>query len=183
MSESEREYHRNYYQRVRRVSRLARIATKTALCWICDLAPGTAYWGLRDIHCCDPCLAKLVEAHTAQADIAQGVQRYIDDQGDSWEGQKVVHIIEKGQGGVWGELGEMADIPGIQALCGMLSPPGPMRFDMLQPKELKKWPLCPACIQAYADPAGLAKTENHHFGYAIPVRSRRKRAPDTAAVT
>ena len=58
---------------------------------------------------------------------------------------------------------------------------GPMRFDMLQPKELKKWPLCPACIQAYDDPPGLEANENHHYGYAIPTRA--KRVPKPAPVT
>ena len=117
-------------------------------------------------------------------DLQRGSDALDQDQDYGWEGEKVVHILEKGQGGMVGELGalgELADIPGIQALCGILSPPGPMRFDMLQPEVLKEWPLCPACIAIYADPPGLAENENHHFGYAIPTTATR--APDTVPVT
>ena len=103
------------------------------------------------------------------------------DQDYAWEGDKVVHIVEKGQGGVFGDLGDLADIPGIQALCGILSPPGPMRFDMLQPKELKKWPLCPACIETYSGPPGLEANDNHHYGYAMPATAAL--APNTVPVT
>ena len=185
MSEREREYHRNYYHRVRRARDLTRIAIESNMCWICDLAPGTAHWGPRDILCCGPCLAKVIEAHSEQQDRDQGVKRYIDaldqDAQAMWAGGKLVHIIEKGQGGVWGELGELAEIPGIEALCGILSPPGPMRFDLLQPKELRRWPICQRCLAIYVDPAGLETNENNCFGYALPTTAAL--APDTVPVT
>ena len=81
----------------------------------------------------------------------------------------------------WRELGELADIPGIQAICGILSPPGPMMLDMTGPKEMAKCPLCPACLHAYADPPGMTPLENHYFGYAIPTTPAPAPALETEA--
>ena len=132
-----------------------------------SFCPGvwTVYWGPRAIHSCEDCATKLSEWDMTWRPKAEAAAKATHD---LWAGPKVVHIFEKGQGGVWGELGELADIPGIQAICGILSPPGPMMLDMTGPKEMAKCPLCPACLQAYADPPGMTPLENHYFGYAIP---------------
>ena len=165
-----------------RAARIARKDLEGGLCGVCVLVPSAGHWGPLAIPACDLCLGAMANAEMAQQHVLD-LQRGSDalDQDYAWEGDKVVHIVEKGQGGVWGELGELVGLPGVQALCRVVSPPGPMRFDMLQPKELKKWPLCPACLAIYADPPGLEANENHHFGYAIPTTAAL--APDTVTVT
>ena len=187
MGRNSKEYDRNYYNQVTRTKKLARrIAVESSLCGVCVLVPWTGHWGPLDIPVCDQCLGAMATASMEQQSHVLDLQRGTEALGQdyAWEGDKVVHIVEKGQGGVWGELGDLADLadlPGIKALCGVVSPPGPMRFDMIQPKELKKWPLCPACIEGYPDPPGLTENENNHFGYAMPATAAL--APDTVTVT
>ena len=186
MGANSKEYNKSYYLRKTRAARIARKDLESPLCGVCVVVPWAGHWGPLEIPACDACLGALANAQKAQQSHVLDLQRGADalDQDYAWEGDKVVHIVEKGQGGVWGELGELgelAEIPGVQALCGILSPPGPMRFDMLQPKELKRWPLCPACLETYSDPPDLAENENNHFGYAIPTTAAL--APDTVPVT
>ena len=185
MGANSKEYDRRYYHRVTRAVRIARKDLESRLCGVCVLVPWTGHWGPLDIPACDQCLGAMANAEMAQQHVLD-LQRGSDalDQDYAWEGDKVVHIVEKGQGDVlYGEPdpASFADLPGIQALCGILSPSGPMMLDMMQPKELKKWPLCPACLQAYADPPGLTPLENNYFGYAIPTTAAL--APDTVPVT
>ena len=61
-----------------------------------------------------------------------------------------------------------ADIPGIQALCGILSPPGPRKGDMETPAALRRFGLCVACLQACPDPAGIAHRDRNYFAYVVP---------------
>ena len=162
---SRAEYFRQYYpQRKLREAVRAKLAVDP-VCQVCNWQFATVYWGPRAIHSCEDCATKLSEWDMTWRPKAEAAAKATHD---LWAGPKVVHIFEKGQGGVWGELGELADIPGIQAICGILSPPGPMMLDMTGPKEMAKCPLCPACLQAYADPPGMTPLENHYFGYAIP---------------
>ena len=180
MGANSKEYNKSYYLRKTRAARIARKDLESPLCGVCVVVPWAGHWGPLEIPACDACLGALANAQKAQQSHVLDLQRGSDalDQADAWEGDKVVHIFEKRQGGVWGEL---ADIPGIQAICGILSPPGPIMLDMLQPKELKRWPLCPACLETYSDPPDLAENENNHFGYAIPTTAAL--APDTVPVT
>ena len=187
MGANSKEYNKSYYLRKIRAARIAR-DLESPLCGVCVVVPWAGHWGPLEIPACDACLGALAIAEQAQQshvlDLQRGADALDQDAQDAWEGDKVVHIVEKGQGGVWGELGELgelAEIPGVQALCRVVSPPGPLRLDMLQPKELKQWPLCPACIAIYAGPPGLAENENHHCGYAIPTTAAL--SPDEVPVT
>ena len=171
---SRAEYFRQYYpQRKLREAVRAKLAVDP-VCQVCNWQFATVYWGPRAIHSCEDCATKLSEWDMTWRPKAEAAAKATHD---LWAGPKVVHIFEKGQGGVWGELGELADIPGIQAICGILSPPGPMMLDMTGPKEMAKCPLCPACLQAYADPPGMTPLENHYFGYAIPTTPAPAPAP------
>ena len=112
------------------------------------------------------CIAWLSEGE------AEGSRRWEPAKADPWdEDGKLGHLFENGQGGVlYGEPdpASFADIPGIQALCGILSPSGPRRYDMTMPQALRTWGLCVACLQACPDPAGLAWKDRNYFAYVVP---------------
>ena len=162
---SRAEYFRQYYPKRRARDAVRAKLALDPVCQVCNWQFATVYWGPRAIHSCEDCAAKLSEWDRTWRPKAEAAAKATHD---LWAGPKVVHIFDKGQGGVWGELGELADIPGIQALCGVVSPPGPIMLDMLQPKELKRWPLCFRCQMLYTDPVELAEREENFFGYAIP---------------
>ena len=103
---------------------------------------------------------------------AEGSQRWEPAEGNPWDADgKLGHLFEEGQGDVlYGEPdpASFADIPGIQALCGILSPSGPRRHDMTMPPALRRWGLCVACLQACPDPAGIAHRDRNYFAYVVP---------------
>ena len=178
---SRAEYFRQYNPKRRAREAVRAKLAVDPVCQVCNWKFATVYWGPRSIYSCEDCATKLSEWDRTWRPKAEAAAKATHD---LWAGPKVVHIFEKGQGDVlYGEPdpASFADIPGIQALCGILSPPGPMMLDMMQPKELKKWPLCPACLQAYADPPGLTPLENHYFGYAIPTTAAADPALETDA--
>ena len=181
MGANSKEYDRRYYHRVTRAARITRKHLESRLCGVCVLVPWTGHWGPLDIPVCGLCLGALAQAEMAQQSNVLDLQRGSDALDQAWEGAKAVHIVERGQGGVWGDLADLAEIPGVQAICGILSPPGPLRLDMLQLKEMAKWPLCPACLVTYIGPPGQAEAENNHFGLAMPTTAAL--APDTVPVT
>ena len=138
-----------------------------ALCQVCYVEPSIGLHESSSLRCCVGCLVWLAEGE------AEGSQRWKPAKDDPWneEGGKLGHLFENGQGDVlYGEPdpASFADIPGIQALCGILSPPGPLKGDMKTPTALRRWGLCVACLQACPDPAGLAWKDRNYFAYVVP---------------
>ena len=136
------------------------------LCHVCYIEPSIGLHEASSLRCCVGCLVWLSEGE------ADGSQRWKPAEADPWNGdEKLGHIFEKGQGDVlYGEPdpASFADIPGIQALCGILSPSGPLKGDMETPAALRRFGLCVACLQACPDPAGLAHKEKNYFAYVVP---------------
>ena len=136
-----------------------------ALCQVCYVEPSIGLHEASSLRCCVGCLVWLSEGE------AEGSQRWEPAKADPWNGGKLGHLFENGQGNVlYGEPdpASFADIPGIQALCGILSPSGPPRWDMTRPAALRTWGLCVACLQACPDPAGLAWRDRNYFAYVVP---------------
>ena len=138
-----------------------------ALCQVCYVDPAISLHESSQLRCCCGCSAWLSEGE------AEGSQRWKPAEGDPWDtDEKLGHIFETGQGGVlYGEPdpASFADIPGIQALCGILSPPGPRRGNMDTPPALRRFGLCVACLKACPDPAHLFHPRHQYFAYVIPV--------------
>ena len=95
------------------------------LCHVCYIEPSIGLHEASSLRCCVGCLVWLSEGE------AEGSQRWKPANADPWDAdEKLGHLFENGQGGVlYGEPdpASFADIPGIQALCGILSPSGPRR--------------------------------------------------------
>ena len=131
--------------------------------------PQLASMRLRQLRCCVGCLVWLSEGE------AEGSQRWKPANADPWdEDGKLGHIFEGGQGDVlYGEPdpASFAAIPGIQALCGILSPSGPPRWDMTRPPALRTLGLmrrlfasaCPDVAHLF-DPA----KDRNYFAYVDP---------------
>ena len=149
-----------------------------ALCKVCYVEPSIGLHEASSLRCCVGCLVWLSEGE------AEGSQRWKPAEADPWDtDEKLGHIFEKGQDDVlYGEPdpASFADLPGIQALCGILSPPGPPKGDMKTPPALRRWGLCVACLQACPDPAGLADRDKNYFAYVIPVAQEIALAVETS---
>ena len=139
-----------------------------ALCQVCYVEPAISLHESSLLRCCLTCSAWLSEGE------AEGSQRWKPANADPWDTDgKLGHLFEKGQGDVlYGEPdpASFADIPGIQALCGILSPSGPLRWDMTRPPALRRFGLCVSCLQACPDPAGLADRDKNYFAYVVPAK-------------
>ena len=137
-----------------------------AACQVCYVDPAITIHESSQLRCCLTCSAWLSEGE------AEGSQRWKPAEADPWDAdEKLGHIFEGGQGDVlYGEPdpASFADIPGIQALCGILSPSGPLRGDMTMPKALKRWGLCIACLKACPDAARLFDPRHAYFAYVVP---------------
>ena len=137
-----------------------------ALCQVCYVEPAISLHESSLLRCCCGCSAWLSEGES------EGSQRWKPAEGDPWDtDEKLGHLFETGQGAVLhGEPdpASFADIPGIQALCGILSPPGPRKGDMETPAALRRFGLCVACLQACPDPAGIAHRDRNYFAYVVP---------------
>ena len=146
-----------------------------ALCQVCYIELAIGLHESSQLRCCCGCSVWLSEGE------AEGNQRWKRAEGDPWDtDRKLGHIFEKGQGDVlYGEPdpASFADIPGIQALCGILSPSGPMMLDMMTPAALKRWGICLACFKACPDSARLFDTRHAYFAYVIPVGQAQEIAP------
>ena len=146
-----------------------------AACQVCYVDPAIIIHESSQLRCCLTCSAWLSEGE------AEGIQRWKPANADPWDTDgKLGHIFETGQGAVLhGEPdpASFADIPGIQALCGILSPPGPLKGDMKTPPALRRWGLCVACLKACPDPAHLFHPRHQYFVYVIPVSKAQEIAP------
>ena len=136
------------------------------LCQVCYVDPSIGLHEASQFRCCVGCLVWLSEGE------AEGSQRWKPANADPWdEDGKLGHIFEGGQGDVlYGEPdpASFAAIPGIQALCGILSPSGPPRWDMTMPPALRTWGLCVACLSACPDVAHLFDPRHAYFAYVVP---------------
>ena len=143
-----------------------------AACEVCHVDPAITIHESSQLRCCLTCSE------------AEGSQRWEPAKADPWDAdEKLGHLFENGQGGVlYGEPdpASFADIPGIQALCGILSPSGPRRYDMTMPQALRTWGLCVACLQACPDPAGLAWKDRNYFAYVVPTSQEIAPAVETS---
>ena len=110
MGANSKEYNKSYYLRKTRAARITRKNLESPLCGVCVVVPWAGHFGPLAIPVCEPCRRALANAQKAQQSLA--LQRGADAlDWDAWEGDKVVHIVEQGQGGVWGELGELEGLP------------------------------------------------------------------------
>ena len=158
MAKRERaEYFRQYYpQRKLRDAVRAKLAVDP-VCQVCNWQFATVYWGPRSIYSCKDCATKLSEWDGTWRPKAEAAAKA---ENDLWSGPKAVHIFEKGT--------QLDGPVASGSLCGVQAPEGPIKLEMLQPKELKRWPLCFRCQMLYTDPVALAERDEQFFGYAIP---------------
>ena len=135
-----------------------------ALCQVCYIELAIGLHESSQLRCCAGCSAWLSQGE------AEGNQRWKRAEGDPWDtDEKLGHIFETGQGAVLhGEPDPAFEEPGIQALCGILSPPGPRMGDMMQPAALKRWGICLACLKACPGLAHLFDRRHAYFAYVVP---------------
>ena len=136
-----------------------------AACQVCYVGPAITIHESSQYRCCLTCSAWLSEGE------AEGIQRWKPVEGDPWDtDEKLGHIFETGQGAVLhGEPDPAFEEPGIQALCGILSPPGPRKGFMDMPPALRRFGLCVACLKACPDPAHLFNPRHQYFAYVVPI--------------
>ena len=112
-----------------REKRNGKEAAWTALCQVCYVEPAVSLHESSLLRCCVAFASPGCRKGRTKG--PSGGNQLTPDPWD--EDVKLGHLFEKGQGGMWADPdpASFADIPGIQALCGILkAPDGPLRGDM-----------------------------------------------------